>query len=174
MLVSLSTLLQPPSHLLAWHGTRRIEADLEGFEVPSDTLDFVPESVARENVMLPIGFRGRTLVLAVQDPQDVTTLEAGVHLKPGHRADRGPRRADHPGDQPVNKGPLHAESVTGDSLLSYPPALTFPRSEPSIRRGKRRHSGSQTGQPDHRGGRRSAGCSRFASSRRILSDSLRD
>jgi uncharacterized protein (TIGR02996 family) len=61
---------------IPWPATvRRVEVDLSGFEVPLETVEFVPESVARENVLLPIGFRGRTLVLAMKDPKDAGVLE---------------------------------------------------------------------------------------------------
>jgi uncharacterized protein (TIGR02996 family) len=54
---------------------RRVEVDLNGFEVPANALEFVPESVAYENVLLPLGFRGEALVLAVQDPMDAGLME---------------------------------------------------------------------------------------------------
>ncbi|HEY7426081.1 MAG TPA: TIGR02996 domain-containing protein [Gemmataceae bacterium] len=54
---------------------RRVEVDLDGFEVPPAVLAFVPESVARENELLPIGFHGRTLVLAVRNPLDTELSE---------------------------------------------------------------------------------------------------
>jgi uncharacterized protein (TIGR02996 family) len=53
---------------------RRIEVDLEGFASPQPVLQFFPESVAYENVLFPLGFRGRTLVLAMQAPHDTETL----------------------------------------------------------------------------------------------------
>src|SRR5262249_36331215 len=58
-----------------WPATvRRVEVDLAGYEVPVDALEQVPESVAREKVLIPLGFRGRTLVLAMQDHQDLDLL----------------------------------------------------------------------------------------------------
>jgi uncharacterized protein (TIGR02996 family) len=61
---------------IAWPATvRRVEVDLAAFEVPLETVEFVPESVARENTLLPIGFRGRTLVLAMKEPKDAGMLE---------------------------------------------------------------------------------------------------
>jgi uncharacterized protein (TIGR02996 family) len=51
-----------------------IEADLTEFEVPHPVLDLVPESVARENVLLPLGLRGRTLVLAMRNLPDADIL----------------------------------------------------------------------------------------------------
>lgn len=53
---------------------RRVQVDLDGFEVPQSVLWLVPESVARENVVLPIGDRGRTLVMAVWEPLDAEML----------------------------------------------------------------------------------------------------
>jgi hypothetical protein len=57
---------------------RRVEVELDGFEVPADVLEFIPASVAYENVLLPLGFHGDTLVLVMQDPLDadlVTKME---------------------------------------------------------------------------------------------------
>jgi type IV pilus assembly protein PilB len=54
---------------------RRIELDLDGFEAPPETLEIVPGSVARENVVLPIGWRDSLLVLAIPNPRDHETLE---------------------------------------------------------------------------------------------------
>lgn len=70
---------------------RRVEVDLAGFEVPADVLEWIPASVAYENVLLPVGFRGGTLVLAVQNPPDpdivdrlpnVTAWPASAHRLP--------------------------------------------------------------------------------------------
>ncbi|MBV9126214.1 MAG: TIGR02996 domain-containing protein [Planctomycetes bacterium] len=47
---------------------RRLEVDLDGFEVSPAILELVPVSLARENIVLPVGIRGRLLVLAVPDP----------------------------------------------------------------------------------------------------------
>lgn len=53
---------------------RRLEVDLAGFEPPQYIVEFVPESVARENVALPIGTRGGTLVIAAREPHEVEIL----------------------------------------------------------------------------------------------------
>jgi uncharacterized protein (TIGR02996 family) len=53
---------------------RRVQVDLDGFVVPRPVLEFIPESVARENILLPLGFRGRTLLLAVRNPLDADLL----------------------------------------------------------------------------------------------------
>jgi uncharacterized protein (TIGR02996 family) len=57
------------------HTVRRVEVDLDGFEVPQDVAESVPEPVARENVVMPLGFRGRTLVAAIEDPICADTLQ---------------------------------------------------------------------------------------------------
>jgi uncharacterized protein (TIGR02996 family) len=49
---------------------RRVEVDLDGFEPHPHVLELVPESVARENFVLAIGWRGRTLVMALWEPRD--------------------------------------------------------------------------------------------------------
>jgi uncharacterized protein (TIGR02996 family) len=53
---------------------RRIGVDLDGFEIPPEVIEYVPESVARENVCVPLGFRGPTILLALQLPDDMETL----------------------------------------------------------------------------------------------------
>jgi uncharacterized protein (TIGR02996 family) len=54
---------------------RRVEVDLDGFETPLAILELVPESVARENLVLPIGLRSRMLVMAAWEPLDVDMLQ---------------------------------------------------------------------------------------------------
>lgn len=111
---------------IAWPGTvRRVEVDLAGFEVPLEVIEFVPESVARENVLLPIGFRGRAMVLAMNDPKDAGVLERLAFI-----LDRGIEAVASPPEQIVEAidrhyGPSETESV--DSILvdfSSPNALT--------------------------------------------------
>lgn len=77
----LDTVMVPTRILLTqgaipWPATvRRIEGDLEGFEAPRALIEFIPESVARENNVLPLGLRSRTLLLAMADPNDGKTLQ---------------------------------------------------------------------------------------------------
>jgi uncharacterized protein (TIGR02996 family) len=54
---------------------RRVQVDLDGFEPSQWIVELVPESVARENVGLPIGVRGRTLVIAVREPLEADVLK---------------------------------------------------------------------------------------------------
>jgi type IV pilus assembly protein PilB len=108
---------------------RRVEVDLEGFGVPADVLELVPGSVVYENVVLPVGLRGRTLVLAVQDPLDADLLgemrfilnrDVEAVAAPGRQVAEAIRR--HHGD-PVFRG--GEPDLLG--WLSSPPA--FPPDE---------------------------------------------
>jgi hypothetical protein len=49
--------------------------DLTALTVPPAVLELVPESVARENVLLPVWVEGAVLVVAVSDPADLDTLQ---------------------------------------------------------------------------------------------------
>lgn len=49
--------------------------DLEGAEIPSSVIELVPESVARENVVMPLNLDGDRLVVAVVDPMNYTVLD---------------------------------------------------------------------------------------------------
>jgi uncharacterized protein (TIGR02996 family) len=90
---------------------RRVEIDLDGFEVPADALAIVPESIASEYVVLPAGLLGRTLVLAVQDPpapdiaemmREVFGREVEVVAAPGQQVAEAVSR--HYGDDRIFTG----------------------------------------------------------------------
>src|SRR5689334_22315311 len=49
--------------------------DLAAVTVPTAVLELVPESVARENVVLPVAVEDGVLVVAVSDPADHDTLQ---------------------------------------------------------------------------------------------------
>ena len=49
--------------------------DLEGMTVPDEVIDLVPESVARENTILPLREEGTMLQVATSDPTDIDTQE---------------------------------------------------------------------------------------------------
>jgi uncharacterized protein (TIGR02996 family) len=53
---------------------RRVQVDLMGFEPSPYILELVPESVARENYVLALGFRGQSLLMAAREPQDADML----------------------------------------------------------------------------------------------------
>jgi uncharacterized protein (TIGR02996 family) len=49
---------------------RRFRLRLTGCQIDPAVVELLPESVARENVIIPVGFRGRTLVLAAREATD--------------------------------------------------------------------------------------------------------
>lgn len=49
--------------------------DLEGMTVPDEVIDLVPESVARENTILPLREEGTMLQVATSDPTDIDTQD---------------------------------------------------------------------------------------------------
>ena len=49
--------------------------DLTEFQVPEDVIELVPESVARENVALPLAHEDEALKVAISDPFDIETIE---------------------------------------------------------------------------------------------------
>ena len=49
--------------------------DLEGLTVPDEVIDLVPESVARENTILPIREEGSMLRVATSNPTDIDTQD---------------------------------------------------------------------------------------------------
>jgi type IV pilus assembly protein PilB len=49
--------------------------DLDGVEIPGDVIALVPESVARENAVLPLRMQGERLIVAVVDPMNYTVLD---------------------------------------------------------------------------------------------------
>jgi uncharacterized protein (TIGR02996 family) len=54
---------------------RHVEIDLTGFTPPPHVAAFIPASVAEEYALLPLGWWGDALVLAMRDPGDRDTLE---------------------------------------------------------------------------------------------------
>jgi uncharacterized protein (TIGR02996 family) len=61
--------------LLRIRTLRRIEVDLTEFQPLPDILDWFPESVARENIALLLGFHGDRLVVALREPNDPDPLD---------------------------------------------------------------------------------------------------
>jgi type IV pilus assembly protein PilB len=49
--------------------------DLEGLEIPKAVIELVPESVARENVVLPFALEGNVLKIITADPNSYQTME---------------------------------------------------------------------------------------------------
>jgi type IV pilus assembly protein PilB len=65
-----STLVESDAPLRELLPTYHFEARLSGFSIPRPVLELVPESVARENLVLPLTEQGRVLLMALPDPCD--------------------------------------------------------------------------------------------------------
>jgi len=59
--------------LAEFHGMKYI--DLTGITIPESIIELVPEAVARENSVIPIGDEDNVLTVAVSDPFDLETIE---------------------------------------------------------------------------------------------------
>jgi uncharacterized protein (TIGR02996 family) len=64
-----------PRSLLQLLPPANIVVRLVGFEVPLPVLELMPESVARENLVLPLATQARTLIAAAADPRDADLAE---------------------------------------------------------------------------------------------------
>ncbi len=49
--------------------------ELEGLEIPQSVIELVPESMARENTVIPVGMRGDSLQIALHDPMKYEVLD---------------------------------------------------------------------------------------------------
>ena len=49
--------------------------DLEGMEISPSVIELIPESVARENVVLPLSMQGESLLVAVSDPMALEVID---------------------------------------------------------------------------------------------------
>ena len=54
---------------------RAFHLDLTGFEAPAEVIEYCPESVARENLILPLAAQGGTMTFAMRDPGDQKFLQ---------------------------------------------------------------------------------------------------
>ena len=49
--------------------------DLKDFEIPDYVIELIPQSVARQNLVLPLAETPDSLVVAVAGPTDIETIE---------------------------------------------------------------------------------------------------
>ncbi|MDB5313465.1 MAG: xpsE 1 [Gemmataceae bacterium] len=73
--VPVALFLGYPKSLLQLLPGSNITVRLAGYEIPPAVIELVPESVARENVVLPLQVQMRTLVVATADPGNTDTTE---------------------------------------------------------------------------------------------------
>lgn len=49
--------------------------DLEGMQIPNSVIEKVPESMARENIVIPVDVIGETVVVAMHNPNNIEVLD---------------------------------------------------------------------------------------------------
>jgi uncharacterized protein (TIGR02996 family) len=64
-----------PKSLLQLLPAPNITVRLDGFDPPRAVLEYVPESVARENILFPLDLQPGTLLLAAAEPWNADTLQ---------------------------------------------------------------------------------------------------
>lgn len=66
--------LTDSSQAMAEHGGLQF-VDLATMEIPKAVIELVPESVARENIVLPLALEGNVMKIAMADPSNYDTLQ---------------------------------------------------------------------------------------------------
>lgn len=91
------------------------ERSLSNFQAPSEVIQLLPESVARDNTVMPLAFDGETLHVAIADIEDIATQDKiRFILNVAFRAYAFPRA------EVLNAIDRHYEQVEGttaDSML---------------------------------------------------------
>lgn len=90
-------------------------ANLTWANVPPEVVELVPETVARENVVMPLGFDGETITLAAADPDDIALADKVRFLTGKNvRLVKAPRETIM---QAIDRHYGHTESESVASLL---------------------------------------------------------
>jgi type IV pilus assembly protein PilB len=90
--------------------------DLEGIEIPKSVIELVPESVARENVVLPLALEGNVLKLITSDPTNYEAIQSLTFIL---NKDVTPILADHEQiREAINRNYGQTETESMDSMLS--------------------------------------------------------
>ena len=111
---------------------RRFEVDLAGFEIPASVIELFPESVARENVVIPLRYHNRTLLMAMSDPQDTDLLQK---LQFFMNRDIEPAAASREQIiEAINRhyGPMETEAVVTTCFLGEFVTTRFMEPEPDL------------------------------------------
>ncbi len=97
-----------------FHGLQFV--DLEGVEISKAIIELVPESVARENVVLPLSLEGNVLKLITSDPTNYETIQKLTFIL---NKDVIPVLADHEQiREAINRNYGQSETESMDSMLS--------------------------------------------------------
>lgn len=91
-------------------------ADLTDIQIPPSVIEMVPESVARENTVIPLSHENNTLKIVVANPEDIETLDK---LRFILNKEVQPVLADREQiNEAINRHYGQSESESVDSLLS--------------------------------------------------------
>ena len=109
-----------PRSLLQLLPASNFTVKLSAFEIPRAFIDLMPESVARENIVLPLDLQGRCLLVVTTDPQNRDTTQKLEFILD---KDVIPVRAEHKEIQEAinhHYGQTEIESVDSVSYESPP------------------------------------------------------
>ncbi len=82
------------------HGLPFVE--LREIEIPASVIELVPESLARENIVMPLSQESGTIRVIMHDPLDFETIDKlRFVLEPGDRGLAGAQGSDRRGDQQI-------------------------------------------------------------------------
>ena len=122
--------------------------DLTEVTIPPAVIELVPESVARENVVLPLSQDNGVLKIIMSDPTDFDTIQKlqfilNKDIQPVLAA----ARADHRGDQPALRPDAKPSRSTRCCRSSPTPPSTSPRPKrpPTAAERRQRRPGRQAG-----------------------------
>ena len=92
------------------HGLPFVE--LREIEIPASVIELVPESLARENIVMPLSQESGSIRVIMHDPLDFETIDKlRFVLEPRDRGLAGPERFDRRGDQQVLRQHHHRDRV---------------------------------------------------------------
>lgn len=108
-----STVAEVMSAIAEFHNLQFV--DLSNVEIPKPIIELVPESVARENVVLPLSMEGNVLKLITSDPSNYDTIQKLTFIL---NKDVQPVLADHEQiREAINRHYGQTETESMDSML---------------------------------------------------------
>lgn len=75
LVISAKLFVNDPNALLQLLPSPNITVRLAGFDIEPPIFELMPESLARENLVVPLDLRGRTLLVATADPHNSDTAQ---------------------------------------------------------------------------------------------------
>ena len=140
------------------HGMQFV--DLKGLTIPPSVIEMVPESVARENVIIPLSHENNALQIVMSDPTDFDTIQKLQFIL---NKDIQPVLSDREEIiEAINRHYGQTETESVDSMLSEFTDTQIDFTETEATSGTRRQrrercAGRQAREPDHSGSDQPAG-----------------